>query len=189
MGNQLKEEIQIQTKALRSVDEVIEMRAKIQNEILEERAEMIAECSKAIGRVQSANMFQKFATVSTLVWLKEVKDTKVYRDVPGIGTWEKFCDSVGMSRQKVDEDILNLETFGEDFMTTCRGLHVGYRELRQLRQLTNDGTVVIDADCLKIGEESIPINIDRADDLQNAIDWIITEKTALGYSDESDRLN
>lgn len=144
-----------------------------------ERERMIAQCHKAIGQVQTSNMFAKFATVSSLVWLKDVKANKLYRDIPGIGTWEKFCDSVGMSRQKVDEDLANLAAFGEEFLTTCQQLSVGYRELRKLRQLTLDGSVVIDAECIRIGEEAIPINEDHADDLQVAIERIIEDKDKL----------
>lgn len=144
-----------------------------------EKERLIGQCFKAIGQVQTSNMFAKFATVSSLVWMREVKEQKIYRDIPGVGTWEKFCESVGMSRQKVDEDLTNLATFGEDFLTTCQQLSVGYRELRKLRQLTYDGTVSIDGECLRIGDEAIPINQDHADDLQAAIEKIIEEKTTL----------
>uniref|UniRef100_C6E6U1 Uncharacterized protein n=1 Tax=Geobacter sp. (strain M21) TaxID=443144 RepID=C6E6U1_GEOSM len=143
------------------------------------RERMIGQCFKAIGQVQTSNMFAKFATVSSLVWLREVKADKIYRDIPGIGTWDKFCDSVGMSRQKVDEDLANLAAFGEQFLTTCQQLSVGYRELRKLRQLTYDGAVIIDAECIQIGEETIPINEDHAEDLQVAIERILEDRTKL----------
>lgn len=142
----------------------------------EERERMIAECNRAIGRVQTANMFEKFASVSSLVWLKEVKDSKIYRDIPGVGTWENFCDSVGMSRQKVDLDLQNLEVLGEDFLLTCRGLSVGYRDLRKLRQLTHDGELVIDSEAIEIGGERVLLAPEYKEDLQSLIERVIDEK-------------
>jgi len=144
-----------------------------------EREKMIAQCHKAIGQVQTSNMFAKFAAVSSFVWMRDVKASKIYRDIPGVETWEKFCDSVGMSRAKVDEDLANLAAFGEEFFTACQQLSVGYRDLRKLRQLTSDGSVVIEGDCLRIGEEAIPINQDHADELQEAIEKVIAESASL----------
>jgi hypothetical protein len=144
-----------------------------------EKERLIAQCYKAIGQVQTSNMFAKFAAVSSFVWLRDVKASKVYKDIPGVETWEKFCESVGMSRAKVDEDLANLAAFGEDFFTACQQLSVGYRDLRKLRQLTHDGSVVIEGECLRIGEEAIPINQEHADELQAAIEKVIEESSGL----------
>jgi hypothetical protein len=122
-----------------------------------EKDSAIAQCYKVIGQVQTSNMFAAFADVSSFVWLKDVKEKKLYKGIPGVGTWDKFCDSVGMSRQHVDDKLLNLATLGEKFLLTCQQLSVGYRELRKLRQLTLDGTIAVSIDCLTIGEEVIPI--------------------------------
>lgn len=143
------------------------------------REKLIAECNKAIGKVQTSNMFAKFATVSSLVWLKEVKESKIYRDIPGLGTWENFCDSVGMSRQKVDEDLSNLASFGEDFLLMCQQLSIGYRDLRKLRQLTHEGCIQIEDNLVVIGNESIPLDSDHREDLQAALERVIETKDAL----------
>jgi len=142
----------------------------------EEREMLIAQCFKAIGQVQTSNMFAKFATVSSLVWMKQVKENKTYRDIPGIGTWETFCDSVGMSRQKVDEDLMNLKAFGEEFMTTCQQLSVGYRDLRRLRHLSAEGVFLITDKTIEIAGEKIPLDADHKEDLQAAIERILDEK-------------
>ena len=144
----------------------------------EEREMLIAQCFKAIGQVQTSNMFAKFATVSSLVWMKQVKENKTYRDIPGIGTWETFCDSVGMSRQKVDEDLMNLKAFGEEFMTTCQQLSVGYRDLRRLRHLSAEGVFLITDNCIEIDGEKIPLDADHKDDLQAAIERVLDDKAA-----------
>ncbi|MFZ2949193.1 MAG: hypothetical protein WA003_06880 [Desulfuromonadaceae bacterium] len=144
-----------------------------------EREGMIAKCFEVIGQIKGVQMLTKFGDVASLVWLKQVKESKIYRDVPGIGTWDKFCESIGKSRRHIDEDLLNLQVFGEEFLGYVSGLGVGYRELKQLRQLTHDGSVIIDGDCLTIENESIPIDQDHAEELQAAIERIINDRQQI----------
>lgn len=131
-----------------------------------ERERLIAQCHEVIGRVQAADVFAKMATVSSLVWLKEMKEAKIYRDLPEIGTWDNFCKYIGKDRRTVDEDLQNLAVLGESFLETCRQLSIGYREMRQLRQLKYDGdsfqmsddgkTVVIEGEAISLGEDAAP---------------------------------
>ncbi|MEN6316625.1 MAG: hypothetical protein ABFD25_20510 [Clostridiaceae bacterium] len=113
--------------------------------------------------------------------MKQVKESGIYKEIPGIGTWEKFCKSVGMSSKTADEGILRLRVFGQEFLLACQQLKVGYRDLRKLQQLANEGEVIIDqeANVITIGEESIPINEEHADDLQAAIEKIIEDKAEV----------
>lgn len=144
----------------------------------EDRERNIAECHQVIGRIQGARIVADFGDVGSLVWLKQIKESKVYKDIPGIGTWEKLCNSVGLSRTKVDEDLTNLGTLGEKFLTTVGSFNVGYRELRKLKQLTNEGAVIVEAEAVTIGEERIPLDADHADDLQVAIEKILSGHAA-----------
>jgi hypothetical protein len=144
-----------------------------------DREKRIAEAHEIAGRIQAFSFVEKVLTVGTLIQLKCIKETKAYRDLPNIGTWEKYCDYLGFSRQKVDEDLANLAAFGEEFLQTVGGFGLGYREMKKLRQLTHDGAVTIEGDCLRIDDESIPIDQDHADDLQVAIERIITAKADI----------
>ncbi|HKI50497.1 MAG TPA: hypothetical protein VJ995_00345 [Geothermobacteraceae bacterium] len=142
------------------------------------REQRIAECHQVIGRIQGAKMVSDFGNVAGLVWLKEVRETKIYKDIPNIGTWEKLCESIGISRRKVEEDLLNLETFGEEFLGNVAGFRVGYRDLRKLRQLSHEGQVYIDDNAVLIGGEAIPLDADHKDDLQAALASVIEAKDA-----------
>lgn len=144
-----------------------------------DRERRIAECHEAIGRIQGVQMLVKFGDVASLVWLKEVKESKLYRDLPNVGTWDKFCESVGKSRRQIDEDLLNLQVFGEEFLGYVASFKVGYRELRKLRQLTHDGTVQVDDNIITIGDRSIEVAPENTDDLQAAIEWILDENQGL----------
>lgn len=147
------------------------------------RERLIAQTHEAIGRIQAAGAFRKLATVAELVWLKELKEAKVYRDLPGVGTWETLCKYLGKDRRTTDEDLQNLAMFGEDFLETSRQLSIGYREMRQLRQLTYDGesfqvsedgkTVIIEGESITLGDA------DAAPELEAALEKILTKNKTL----------
>ena len=148
-------------------------------DLQKDREQRIAQCHQVIGRIQGVNLVSKFADVGSLVWLREVKETKIYKDIPGVGSWDKFCNVVGLSRSKVDEDIANLATFGEEFIAAVGSFRVGYRELRKLRKLTSDGTLLVSENEVQIGDERIPFSADNREDLQAALERLIEAKDAV----------
>jgi hypothetical protein len=148
-------------------------------EIQANRERCIAEAHEVAGRIQALKFVRKVVSVSTLVQLKRIKESKAYKDIPNIGTWDKYCNYLGFSHQNIDKALLNLSALGEKFLLTCEQFSVGYRQLRQLRQLTHDGSVIIDGDCLTIENESIPIDQDHAEELQAAIERIITDRQEI----------
>jgi hypothetical protein len=169
-------------QASEAATEVVEMEQRREANVVNEQAERerrIAECHQVIGRIQGVKMVSDFGNVAGLVWLREVRETKLYRDLPGVGTWEKFCESVGISRRKVEEDLLNLETFGEEFLGNVAGFRVGYRDLRRLRQLTHEGALQIEDGVLVVGDEEIPLDPDHREDLQAAMERLLDAKDAV----------
>lgn len=107
--------------------------------------------NQIIGQVQMGRALSKFADVVSLTKLAHIKETRMYKALAGkkgtdregneiadVGTWEGFCLALGTSRTKVDEDILNLKTFGEEAMADLSRIGAGYRELRQLRKMPQD---------------------------------------------------
>ncbi|MFD1697873.1 hypothetical protein ACFSB1_00910 [Halopseudomonas phragmitis] len=107
--------------------------------------------NQLLGQVQMANSFARFADVVSLTRLKHIKETKMYRALAGkkgidpdgneiadVGTFDGFCQALGLSRSKVDEDLANLKAFGEQALNQLSALGVGYRELRQFRKLPED---------------------------------------------------
>lgn len=140
------------------------------------REKLIAQVNQVIGRVQANHLMAKFADVSSLIWLKQIKESKLYRDVPGIGSWESFCNCAGVSRQHVDEQLQNLNVLGEEFLLTCQQFSVGYRELRKLRYAAKQGDLVIDSQAVIIGEDKIPLSPDHAEDLEAAIESLLESK-------------
>nr|WP_174797633.1 hypothetical protein [Gilliamella sp. ESL0250] len=51
------------------------------------------------------------------------------------GTWEDFYLLLGSSRDKIELDIANLKSFGEEALKSMSRMGIVYRELHQYRKL------------------------------------------------------
>jgi hypothetical protein len=121
--------------------------ALIQSTYAEER-DLI---NQMLGQIQMSNAIARFSDVVGLSKLQYIKETKLYRALKGkkatapdgtkisdVGTFEGFCQALGLSYSKVNEDLLNLSTFGEDALKQLSAIGAGYREMRQYRKLPDD---------------------------------------------------
>ncbi|MDO4795531.1 MAG: hypothetical protein Q4A28_06270 [Brachymonas sp.] len=78
------------------------------------------------------------------------------------GTWVEFCNLLGISDEKANQDIANLQAFGEEALEQMQRVGIGYRELRQFRKLpTEQKTALIEA--AKAGDKDSLIEL--AEDL------------------------
>jgi hypothetical protein len=167
------------SEAALDVVKMEQQREELAKQAQSDREIQVAECYQFVGRLQANRLSQKFLTVSNLVWLNHVKKNQIYKGMTENGTWVSFCNLIGFSDKKIDLDLQNLATFGEEFLLTCQEFSLSYRDLRKLRQLSHDGAVVIDAEAVVIGEERIPLDADHKEDLQAAIETIIEQQAAM----------
>lgn len=140
----------------------------------EEREALIAEASRLTGRVEAFNFTSQVATVATLVNLQKIKESGIYKELPNCKTWEEYCNIIGFSRRKIDEDLQNLNTFGENFLATGRQLGLGYRELRSLSKQVKSGSLEVKDSEVIIDGEVIPL--DDKDELRDALDTLLKSK-------------
>lgn len=121
--------------------------------------------NQLLGQSQMAFAVSKLTTVVGLTKLQYIKETKLYKAFAGksivlpdgenrrlVGTWDEYCELLGTSRQKVDEDLTNLRIFGEDAMDSLTRIGAGYRELRQLRKLPEDQQAAL-IEVAKLGDK------------------------------------
>ncbi|MFA5632530.1 MAG: hypothetical protein WC997_13540 [Porticoccaceae bacterium] len=140
-----------QDAALPELDAQLIADAQNTASLLAEHSEERDLVNQLLGQVQMANSFARFADVVSLTKLKHIKETKMYRALAGkkgvdpqgneiadVGTFDGFCQALGLSRSKVDEDLANLNAFGEHALNQLSALGVGYREMRQYRRLPED---------------------------------------------------
>ena len=147
-----------------------EIKAKQQ----QERDELIAEASRLTGRVEAFNFISKLTTVGSLMIIKKIKESGVYKELPNIKTWADYCKSIGFSVNKIDEDLLNLNTFGENLLTTVGDFSLGYKDLRELRKQVKSGNLEVkDAEVIIDGEV---IPLDDKDELRDALDTLLKSK-------------
>lgn len=140
----------------------------------EERETLIAEAYKMAGKIEAFKFISNFADVGSLSLLKKIKESKVYKEMPTIKTWDNYCKSIGLSASKVDEDLNNIATFGEKFITDVGNFGLGYRELRQLKKQVKAGNLEVkDAEVIIDGEV---IPLDDKDELRDALDTLLKSK-------------
>lgn len=140
----------------------------------EERETLIAEASRLTGRVEAFSVTSKFVTVTTLLTIKNIKESGIYKELPNINTWADYCKSIGFSREKIDLDLKNLNTFGEEFMVTSYQLGLGYRDLRSLSKQVKSGNLEVKDESVVIDGEVIPL--DDKDELRDALDTLLKSK-------------
>lgn len=115
-----------------------------------------AQAYEMLGMVRMSDFHRKLVTCHHIKILSEFKEAKKYKDLDvldnsgnwrRVTTWDDFCNALGFSREKIDEDIRNLNVLGENFLETSQRLGLGYREMRKLRQLPEEARAeIVDAD-------------------------------------------
>jgi hypothetical protein len=170
------ERVAATTEAAKEVVAMETSRQQLAGDEQQQREQLIGKAHEMAGQIRAVGMVSKFLTVSSLVWLRQSKQAKIYKDMPGIGTWKKYCDYIGLSQQTVDENLRNLAAFGEDFLLTVNNLSVGYRELRKLRGAAKEGQLLIDDEVIEINGSRIPLDPDHGEDIQAEIDVLIDAK-------------
>lgn len=117
--------------------------AKISSQMSDER-DLV---NQILGQAQMAGAFARFASTVEVSKIAFVKENKLYQSLKGMknldgrglnGTWEEFCEILGTSVAKANEDINNLQSFGEEALESMSRMGIGYRELRQFRRLPED---------------------------------------------------
>ncbi|HGN1707848.1 TPA: hypothetical protein ACKRTE_003771, partial [Providencia rettgeri] len=103
--------------------------------------------NQLLGQIQMAGALTKLTSTVEVSKLAFVKENKLYQSLNGMkdldgrglsGTWEEFCKLIGSSVAKVNEDINNLQFFGEEALESMSRMGIGYREMRQYRKLPAD---------------------------------------------------
>ena len=126
------------TAPLTGVD-VLRDRAVVMTDVEYDATALLIE---ARGAFQHSQFIETVSRVSVLARLAQIRDTKVYKgaqvrgkdgELVTVKTWDDYCNALGMSRRKVEEDLANLAMFGDNLLKMQEHLGIGYRDLRKLR--------------------------------------------------------
>lgn len=144
--------------------------------------------NQLLGQAQMAEAISKLTATVSVSKMAFVKENKLYRQLAGAqnrdgrglnGTWEEFCELLGTSAPKVNEDITNLHSFGEQALESMSRMGIGYRELRQYRRLDGDQQQLL-IEAAKTGDKAE--FLDLAEEL---IAKHAAEKAALASENEN----
>lgn len=155
--------------------------------------------NQLLGQAQMADAFEQFSRTVRTSKLAFVKGNKLYRNLKGkktpngsefSGTWDEFCNVLGISVDKADLDIANLTAFGEEALDSMSRMGIGYRELRQFRRLPDDQKsalieVAKEGDktaLLELAEEMIAKHTKEKEDLKTDLE--ISRQTLAEKKDE-----
>lgn len=103
--------------------------------------------NQVLGQAQMAKAFSGLSEQFGVAKMAFVKENKLYQQLAGMrapngselrGTWVEFCELLGMSDDKANEDISNLKSFGEAALESMSRIGIGYRDFRQYRRLPSD---------------------------------------------------
>lgn len=139
--------------------------------------------NQLLGQAQMAGALSDFSRTVRTSKLAHVKENKLYRALKGkksthgatfSGTWEDFCDQLGISHDQANRDIDNLRAFGEEALESMSRMGIGYREMRQYRLLPED-------------QKSALIEIAKAGDKEAFID--LAEEIITKHAKEKAVLN
>ncbi|MDO9647743.1 hypothetical protein Q7560_10890, partial [Glaesserella parasuis] len=105
------------------------------------------------GQVKQVIFQEKFLTFQRLQQLKQIKESKGYRNLPivddntgeikRINTFKEYCDSINLSISTVDNELLNLSVLGEELYQASVKLGLTSREMRRLRTLPDETIIDI----------------------------------------------
>ncbi|MFZ5137021.1 hypothetical protein ACOY57_21930 [Enterobacter hormaechei] len=155
--------------------------------------------NQLLGQAQMADAFEQFSRTVRTSKLAFVKENKLYRNLKGkktpngsefSGTWDEFCNVLGISVDKADLDIANLTAFGEEALDSMSRMGIGYRELRKFRRLPDDQKsalieVAKEGDktaLLELAEEMIAKHTKEKEDLKTDLE--ISRQTLAEKKDE-----
>lgn len=153
--------------------------------------------NQLLGQAQMADAFGKFSQTVWASKLAHVKENKLYKALGGqkspnglelTGTWQEFCNLLGVSDEKANQDIANLKAFGEEALESMSRMGIGYREMRQFRKLPDDEKTALievaktgDKEAfVELAEEIITKNAREKEALQQNLNSTMADYEAQG---------
>lgn len=123
--------------------------------------------NQLLGQAQIARASADFLRQVGVSKLAYVRESRSYKALAGmkksdggvcVGTFDEFCELLGISPSKAHEDIQNLQAFGEQALEAMSRAGIGYRDLRQFRRLSADDQTAL-AEVAKTGDKEAVLDL------------------------------
>jgi hypothetical protein len=114
-----------------------------------------------IGRGQAFGVIANGCTAAQAESLRQIRDSGAYKQT-GLD-WEEFCpEYIGLTRQRVDTLIHNLEEFGKTYFDLSNIVRISPEAYRRVAPKIKDQSI-------QIGSEMVPIVPENAPRIRRAI--------------------
>ncbi len=168
----LEAESDIDTRNNEAVEfKVLQMKLRDKEEL--EEKEAIAYTCTMLGRIQSAAFNERQQRLMKLIWLKQVKDGRIYKKMRGLDTWVKFCEACGESWRTIDNNLQELSVFADEFLTETVKLGWTPSEVKRLsRAVLADNTELtemVNSDAITIDGKTLPFDADHKDEIMELV--------------------
>jgi hypothetical protein len=146
--------------------------------------------NQLLGQAQMANTFSRLSQTIAASKLALVKNNKLYQQLKGMyapnglelkGTWIEFCSLLGMSDEKANQDIANVNAFGEEALDQMQRIGIGYRDLAKYRKLPDDEKTAL-VEAAKSGDKGAFVELAETLIAKHA-------KEKIGFANELGHLN
>ena len=108
------------------------------------------------GKVKTLSFNESQARFFKLVLLKQVKDSKEYREKFGM-TWEQFCEYARVDRRSTDEKLADLKPFNAEFLASFSAFSgFDFSKIRYLGRGVSESLLQLDGNRLLFDGEAIP---------------------------------
>lgn len=150
----------------------------------QEREEAIAKIYEMAGKIKATNFFKNQTEFFDLLLLKQVKDSKDYRNKLGM-TWEDFCEYIGVKRRTIDEHLQDLQPFRLEFLSAFRQFSgVPINKIKYLGMAVSEKVAELAENAIIYDGETIPLDPEHKDEIQALIETL--EENHKKESEEKD---
>lgn len=150
---------------------VLQMKLRDKEEL--EEKEAIAYTCTMLGRIQSATFNEKQQRLMKLIWLKQVKDGRIYKKMRGLDTWVKFCEACGEKWRTIDDSLQDLSVFADEFLTETVKLGWTPSEVKRLSRAVladnSELTETVNSDAITIDGKTVPLDADHKDEIMELV--------------------
>jgi transcriptional regulator with XRE-family HTH domain len=149
-----------------------------------EKEEAIANIYEMAGKIKTTGFNKAQSEFFELLMLKQVKDSKEYREKFGM-TWEQFCEHVGVNRRTVDNLLIDLKPFKVEFLAKFANF-AGFpiNKIKYLEEPLLANIAKIEGNVIVYNGETIPFEKEYKEDFQTLLETL--EENHKKEKDEAD---
>lgn len=133
---------------------------------LKSRLEAAPWIYEMLGKIKTLSFTEAQSKFFKIVMLKQVKDNKIYREKFGM-TWEQFCETAGVNRRRIDEQLDDLKPFKAEFLAEFANFSgLDFSKIKYLGDSKLADSANFSDNAIVFNGETIPVTPEHAEEIQ-----------------------